>query len=519
MATTNKTVHPRWNKLQQGPQTGGIVDDLLSTGRSVAKTVSGIAEGNPLGLLEIPNTVMQVVDTTRNIINNVSKSTATEKVIVPNHTDLKTTENTIVLNKLKENMPVITTTQVPSSYATEYSNPPLNVTEKVVNGRKVTNVDGAFALTPFLSHNTIAEKWSYAFRLTPLDPNVFGDRVSSIAKTFQMYSIDSVTAHVIPIKGTDFIGNYYLNFMEGTDIVNQYKDGVVLYQDVSQREFAQPGTIKQGASLTYRGKGDWLYVNDAGNTSEPGVKFFSSATFGTLAFNYSAPVGPERLGFVVLKFNINFMSAAEFPYNFLNHMKSSMFTIWLTHCGLPLSFDKWLCLVWNLVREVKKDLLEESQVLGTTPRVSMIESFSLDRKTEILHQRIEESKKKEIPIVLNTKKTTRKFALTPDVAVLGMKIDEEFDISRYQYLVKDLGDNLISDYINSSGFQRLLLVLTLYFRGFNDMLTLNESSLLSLVERLALQLWKSYNPVPKKYLQDPTSDEEDEEDYEQVGSV
>lgn len=325
----------------------GIIDDVWSTGKSVASTVAGLAEGNPLSLLEIPNSVMKVIDTTKNIIRNVSQNDAKEKVVLPTHSDLNTVQDNILIDKLKKTMPVITTSQIPSSYATEYSQPPLVVTERTMpDGRKVTNVNGTFALPPCSDDGIVDHLWNYKYRMTPVGGLVFGSRVEALSNTFQMWRLNSTTATFIPTQGTDFVGNYTMNFMEGTDIAAHY-DTSVGYQDASQREFTQPGTLKQGSTLTYKGKGDWLYIFN--NLSEP-LKFFTSTTFGVLTYNYAPPaIGANKVGYVLFSFDLDFMSQSENPLSFNNHMLRMFKGVWITSCRVDITFSQWCALAYHML--------------------------------------------------------------------------------------------------------------------------------------------------------------------------
>lgn len=319
-----------------------IISDVLSTGAQIGKNIVDIASDPALGLLEVPSTIMKVVDTTSNIVRNVSKSDAKEKIVLQDKATLNDQANSIVFNKLKEQMPVITTTQIPSSYSTEINQAPLTVTERVSNGRKITNVSGSYALAPSYDDLTVGYKWNYSLRLTPVDPNCFGPRVESIASTFQMYRINSVTANWIPTIGTDYNGNVLLNFMDGTDTSDQYGSSID-YQTASQRDHIQPSSAKLGTSLTVKGKGDWLYVY---NSVSGDPKFFTSLTFGNLTHLYVAPSSPTRMGYVMLTFDIDFMSASDASYSFFSVLSRKTHGHWVSS-GVNATYMKFLAFLYH----------------------------------------------------------------------------------------------------------------------------------------------------------------------------
>lgn len=472
--------------------TAGIIDDVWSTGKSVAKTVSDIAEGNPMGLLEIPNSIVKVIDTTKNIIRNVSSSDAKEKVTVQNHTDLKTVQDTIVMDKLKKHVPVVTTTQIPSSYSTEYTQAPLQITERTLqNGRKITNVQGSFALPPCADDLVVGQVWNYKLRLSPIGGLVFGPRVDSIANTFQMWKLNSVTAQFIPTQGTDFVGNYTMNFMEGADYPAHYNSAVD-YQDVSQRECIQPGTLKTGTSLTYRGKGDWLFCSNYNGES---ARFFVSTTFGVLTYNYSLPPGPaaNKVGFVFLTFDIDFMAQAESPYNFSSQMERILFGVYLNTCGYDIKFTQWLALVYHTFFDIVEHpdemtkllaYVQEDSACWTNVKAIMGKDYSeLCAALKICHAFSDDLDKNRMVRVLRQ---------------CGFPLEKE----------KGTPDQVI--HLSRASISVIVIVMTLYFRGsvVSDLIgDINE-----VIAMTAKRAYRARIPMKKHLLEIDDSEEDEEED-------
>jgi len=368
----SQSTNPRFLNSSQQIKPSGIVDDLLSTGKSVAKTVSSLAEGNPLGLLEIPNSIMKVVDTTKNIIRNISESDATQKVILQDKGSLKSVGDTVVMEKLRENIPVVTTTQIPTSYAVEHTLPSLKTYDtSYPDGRKGVRAIGSCSL-PSAGNTTGAQSFTaYVTTLNPDDDSFFGSRCASQSELYQMYKINEITAHWIPTVGTDYPGNMIYSFADGTNSSNQWAGGIT-YRDVSQRDCKQPATVKLGSNLTVKGKGDWLYVDDNG-TGDP--KFFASMTFGTIFYNVAPVTSPVTLlGHFFVTFDIEFKGNMEFPYSYNAMMRRSFLTQWKK--SPQYTYDKWICYMWNIAKKMAQS------IGGLSKSTTKLISKPLDNETD-----------------------------------------------------------------------------------------------------------------------------------------
>lgn len=346
---------PEIQKLINEPMASSIIDDVISTGMSVAKTATDLIEGNPQAIVDIPNTIMKVIDTTSNIIRNVKNSDATEKVVLKDKVDVSNHKDTVVIEKLRDSMPVITMTQIPTAYSTEYRQNPLVFRSLgQFNGRDVIEFNGSYALLPVLRGSDGHETWSNAMRLTPSNPACFGTALFTHLELFQMYKIIDVTDHYIPICGTDTHGTVILNFNDGTDIGNHFHSDKT-YQDVSQREHVMCTSSKMSTNLTIKGKGDWLYIS----ASEPGdsLKFFISMTAGQMCALYE-PTQTTRHGYIQRTFKIQAMSRMESGYSFKERFSKFLQSQWISHCMNSINYSQFLAILYHYLGFL---LLEDSE--------------------------------------------------------------------------------------------------------------------------------------------------------------
>jgi hypothetical protein len=491
-------------------QSGNILEDVFSTGMTVAKNISSLAEGNPLGLLEIPNSVLSVVDTTKNILRNVSQSDVKEKVILPDKESVNTVNDRVLINKLKQQMPVITTTQLPSSYSTEISQQPLVVTEKIgPGGRKLTNVSGSFSLGNCIDdNNPLSSRWNYSLRCSPIAGTFFGPRVQNLANTFQMWRFNSATASWVPTQGTDYVGNYSLNFMEGTDIASQYS-GLINYQDVSQRETATCGTAKQGGNLTYRGKGDWLYVDDSSGGSDQ--KFFSSTTFGVLVYNYKPVVANNVVGFVSISFDIDFMSASEFPYSFNAQMGRIFRSMWVSHCRINLKYDAWLALVWTTFGQMVnfKQILNQDDSKEYASIYGNVNHSFIDAKKYVSSVQPAKGEHYQRKAYLALKKIMHvDFDRFVDASLeSNTGLEETLRAKKYHGMS-------IDEIMSKETVKDMLASLLYYFRD-SPLLDQSFDFFLKFMRDSLKITYRTFNPF-KFQIEIPVSDEEDEEDEVEI---
>lgn len=353
----------------------GIIEDLVDTGVSVGKTVIDIAMGNPVGIAEVPSTLLKVIDTSKNVVRNLQKDDSSLKLTVPDKAEIKMAEDKVLVQKLQENMPVLTTTQIPGQNAYEFRAPPISQTSRFDSsiGRQIHRFTGSYntgslgsvAATPF---------WGRRFRLTPADATCFGPRMRAIAGTFQMFRINSFTLQYVPNVGTDFNGQVMLNMNEGTDLTNQFVDEGSAPQDVSQREHFAVGPYRQPLQLTIKGRGEWKYLYSSAGSED--LKWFSDMTAGVLHFGGLVGTSSD-VGSVYSIFDVEFTSAIDDVLSFYQQLRSCFLTSFVSRS--PVSdFDYFLKVAGKMadLMDVEDRFKDDRKIITSRPLATKYEEIT-----------------------------------------------------------------------------------------------------------------------------------------------
>lgn len=364
-------------KTSSGPKSAGIFDDVLSTAVTVGKNVVDLVEGNPLGLVEIPNSILKVVDTSKNVIRNLTQDDAKTKVVIPDKTEITRKEDQLVLDRLKENMPVMTTTQIPGQYSYEMVTPPMNQSvyfDSSIN-RNIHRFTGTYNAGS-IGNGSSTPVWRKKFRCSPGDATFTGPRLRYIAGTFQMYRWKSITMHYIPFVGTDSVGMISLNFNEGTDLLNQFQDIQSAPQDVSQREHNNSGPVRTPLQLTVKGRGEWKYLYSSAGSED--LKWFSDMTAGLLIYASGGGWENYPAGQLFVIYDVEFCSAMDSTYSFYSQLRQTFLSNWVS--SSPVSdFDLYLKAMKHFAINSKvelksSNLSEFASVIRGTERHLYLES-------------------------------------------------------------------------------------------------------------------------------------------------
>ena len=301
--------------------------DVVSTVASVGKTIADVATNPEAGILEIPNTILKVIDTSQDVIRNLTESDVKNPVVLDTKADVNTKHNEIIVDKLKQSMPVVNTTAIPSAFRTETSNAPVTVTESFDRdlGRKIVNVSGSITFINALYNASATVIEGRAGRLLPSDSLIFGSRCAQIADTFQLHRINKITAQYVNQQGTSEPGNVFMLFMDGVDTTTAFAPSATL-SDFSQREGYKLFSAGGLGQVSIRGKGNWLYMDNY-NGDDP--HFFSDLMFVFGCIGNTVANVPIA-GTITLVFDISFAGAAEASINFLSNVRKSLTQQWLT---------------------------------------------------------------------------------------------------------------------------------------------------------------------------------------------
>lgn len=338
--------------LKPSPNTidvGSRLSEIIDTGISIGKTVTGLVAGDPTSLTQIPNTLLKVVDTAKNVIRDINKSDATQKVIAQPGIDLKESGNQIILDKLKDVQPVLTVTQLPSSNGIEVSLPTLrSVVAKTPDnqGFYTETVYGSFAGANVVSSPTFVGYWAQNGRVLPRDINRFGTRVANhYSQIYQQYRLKRLTVQWVPRIGYNYKGNLAFNFMLGIDV-----EGVsdpVGYQQISERSLKEIKSVNSPFSLTFRGDNEWRFTGLPDSGSLDSMRSFVECTFGIYVWN--CETAAEALGFPVFDFELEFRSNSEAPWSVQSKISQIVSNAYIKSCP-SIEYRSYLKGLWYLFR-------------------------------------------------------------------------------------------------------------------------------------------------------------------------
>ena len=276
LTKTNKSnIQKHISNSQAGIGPSGIEDtlsDIVSTVTQVAKTGAEVLEMNPMALVDIPQSIMKVVDTSKGIIRDLTNGDAKpnkEQVVIPK-TEVVRKKDEVVIDNLKKVLPVINTHSIPTTFATEVSVPPMVTRERDYNGKRGLNITGANAGLVINFGTTTALFNSFVSRVTPVDNSgsIFGSRIAAIASNFQKWRLNSLTIQYVPTMPTSYNGNIFMNILEGTEMTI-----ATSVSHLSQRENFSMCTCYYGTTLKMNGSPTWYFTSNA--TANDPIKFYT----------------------------------------------------------------------------------------------------------------------------------------------------------------------------------------------------------------------------------------------------
>lgn len=342
---------PGPNSVQEGSRLGELID----TGLAVGKTVAGLVAGDPMSLLTIPNTLLKVVDTAKNVIRDINSSDAKQKVVVPSGSDVKESGNQIILDKLKTVQPVLTVTQLPSSNGIEVSLPSLRSvvsTTMDAQGFFPETIYASFAGGVVTSSAIVGlGRWEQNNRVLPRDANRFGLRVGNhYAQIYQQYRLKRLTVQWVPRVGYNYKGNIAMNFMLGID-----SNSVALpigYQTISERSLKELKSVNSPFSLTFVGDKEWRYTGLPDSTSPDSMRSFCQCVFGI--YHWGNESINEILGFPVYDFELEFRSNSESAWSIQSKISRSVGDAYIV-ASPNIEYRSYLKGLWYLYRIMKKN--------------------------------------------------------------------------------------------------------------------------------------------------------------------
>lgn len=328
LINNNKLLLP---KKAKGPRPSGIADidfgKIVDTVKDVVTTGTRVIAGDPTSLLTVPNTILKVVDTAQSTVKALSKDNA-PKVVV-DRVDVGHLQNQKVIERLKQSVPVINTTNVPSVYSSEIDLPPLKTSERFINGQKVFNVTGTSMISGamiFAATDPLMFYKTYSALINPVDAIFFGPRVQQIASQFQKWRLNQIVANYIPTVGTQISGQVHLTFTNGTTPT----DVASSKTDIAQREHYKPASVFNQCQLGMRGTESFLWCSRISEPTEQ-IKFFAQQQFEVWCDGNNRITWDKPFGNILLTFDIDFMHAMEYPYSFFSSQERRLQGHWISN--------------------------------------------------------------------------------------------------------------------------------------------------------------------------------------------
>lgn len=320
----------RQSKNKDVPIKMGLKDlnfgEIGSTIKDVVSTGMGMASGNPLSLLSIPNTIMSVLNTTNNAISDLNKFEP--KQVVAKQVDMNESSNIKLVQNLKNYMPVVNTSNIPSAFGMEVKLPPLTRSESVHNGRKITTISGGVALNGLRfgppGYNLSTLYLGLTSLVHPQVSALFGSRVASLASIFQQWRLVSGNLQYINQVGTNVTGSVVLSILDGTNV-----SGSTLITDVSQRDFYTQSAVYSQATLSFPGSDNFMWCGMNGGPDP--IKFYAQQRIEIYTTGNTGGTFADVVGFPLFTFTLEFRSAAEANFNFLKLTKSDLHVNWISN--------------------------------------------------------------------------------------------------------------------------------------------------------------------------------------------
>lgn len=291
----------------------GLVEDVskaIDFGASVVDTVISTIENPVDGILnKLPNAVAKFADMTS------GKSKTLDPTAQDNHISIKGpiydgSKEEKFISSLKQDLPVLATTQIPSSFSTEFSPPPVRSSTVKVGSETALKLSGSVVIIPLQTNagDTVDLKRRFSLFVNP-GYTYFGDVLSNTAKMFQQCQLVSMSATYITSSSSSEMGSTILTFQNSPNTTYTPTTEV---KDLSQRTHFTMGSVTKNITLPLQAVFPRRYVAFADYTSDP--KFYGDWTVEGWTINTVAPTsGSKAHGFIAISYEWLFFSRIEDP--------------------------------------------------------------------------------------------------------------------------------------------------------------------------------------------------------------
>jgi hypothetical protein len=309
----------------------GLLEDTISTGLSVADTIVSTFE-NPIdGLLnKAPNSILKVADMASKVVTSLQPNRSNIQITGP---VVEGSKEDKFIQRLKEDIPIVQVSQIPSSFSADYTPAPLTIKDAMFNKTPCIRVNGSVIIEQ-VSMGTVPGLVNN--RRGFLNPGVanLGTLLSNLCGQYQRHLWLNTALFYIPQCPTTYNGNVCITWQNSPNVTYTPTTNIT---ELSQRSQFIQGHVNKGLTLPLKGDHKQLYNWFSGVTSD--LKFYSDwsyewYTIGS-AFTTSTPVG-----FMGMTFDLLLMSRIEHPTIGLDYFPSNF----IHYLSVMSGFTKHKCL-------------------------------------------------------------------------------------------------------------------------------------------------------------------------------
>lgn len=361
----NTSLQPRKSlgktKIKQKANFSGIYEDVkqgIDVGLSLVDTIVSTVE-NPIdGLVnKLPNSIAKFAD----MANSISKP------LVPNSNDrpvsvtgpvLQGSKDEKFLNKLKEEIPLVTVTQFPSSFSPDYSPAPLVIKDAVFGKTPCIRINGSVIIES-ITMSSLLFRHRSGF-LNPGTTNL-GTILPTMSNQYQKHIWLNTALFYIPQCPSTSTGNIILTWQNSPN--NTYTPTTSM-TELSQRSQYVQGHVNRGMTLPL--KGDHKILYNFFGTASSDLKFYSDWSYEWWSVG---GIQSELVGYIGITFDLLLFSRIESPLIGLSYVPHQVL-FYLSCCsGFSLEDTRTLLeRVYNKLIDLQENSLELIVVSTLTNR-------------------------------------------------------------------------------------------------------------------------------------------------------
>jgi len=304
-------------KLIAPKKTKGLIQDIVSTGVDIADTVVTTMSNPVEGLLKkLPATILKSVDTIQGIQRAFDPKTKDSNFLDLSGQVLPGSKDERLIEVIKNEIPVISTTLVPQAYASELKAPPVKTTQTTYKGVTCTRFSGTVVLGSARAVTGTGETHVQRNERGWINPQTLALGPILVQQTayFSKFLPVSITLHYTPFCSTAESGSVILSFFAGVS------NNTTLPTDItslSQREHLIIIPANRPGTLSLSGKFSARYMYPSFDT-----RFSADWTFETFVSGRGLGFNPVAFGWISMTYDFlcfNRMDSIVIGSKFSNH--------------------------------------------------------------------------------------------------------------------------------------------------------------------------------------------------------